>query len=191
MNKLLLAVALAASCVGCLNENAKTVKENTAPESVDAIPEDSATEETVINTADRNKQSKSSEKSSEKSSAELSSGTSGAKSKNIFKSYQDSAIQKQVRLELTQIESALKAFYLNTGKRPTDISDLVRCPETMTTKEWRGPYLADEKILKDPWANPYKLVVADKEISTNRFTISSSGPNGIAGDGDDITNKLQ
>ncbi len=187
MNKLLLAIALAASCVGCLNENAKTVKENTAPESVDAIPEDSATEETVINTADRNKQSK----SSEKSSAELPSGTSRAKSKNIFKFYQDSAIQKQVRLELTQIESALKAFYLNTGKRPTDISDLVRCPETMTTKEWRGPYLADEKILKDPWANPYKLVVADKEISTNRFTISSSGPNGIAGDGDDITNKLQ
>ncbi len=78
----------------------------------------------------------------------------GGKSKNIIADDQDKVAQNQVRLELQQIELATNAFDLSTGKRPTNIGDLVRRLKTMKPQDRRGPYSAKQGITKVTWSNP-------------------------------------
>ncbi len=71
---------------------------------------------------------------------------------------------------------------------PAAMNHLVEKPDDPDLADkWKGPYINDAKGLLDPWGNEY-LLRAPGEKNTNGFDLWSAGPNGISGDGDDITN---
>ncbi len=53
-------------------------------------------------------------------------------------------------------------------------------PDLTDPTKWNGPYLSTD-IPKDPWDNLYQYT-----LTTTGYTITSAGPNGTAGDEDDV-----
>ncbi len=54
-------------------------------------------------------------------------------------------------------------------------------------KNWQGPYVDNTKDLVDPWKKPYNYVFPGKN-NPDGYDVSSSGPDGQPGTGDDIGN---
>lgn len=79
------------------------------------------------------------------------------------------------------IALAMDLFETDIGHYPDKIEDLRVNPGL--GDKWKGPYL--KKDPKDPWGNSYIY----KKISASEYELSSAGPNGQAGDADDISNK--
>ena len=50
-----------------------------------------------------------------------------------------------------------------------------------------GPYIENARVVTDPWGRPY--VYHNPGLSQSGYDLSSCGPNGKAGDSDDITLK--
>ena len=70
------------------------------------------------------------------------------------------ARQVKARLDIQNLESALKLYKLDNGFYPTTeqgLQALVEKPETGTVpKKWkRGGYLEKGKVPKDPWGNDF------------------------------------
>lgn len=56
------------------------------------------------------------------------------------------------------VPNRLAAFERDTGRYPTTaegLDALLHCPKGLEAR-WHGPYLEDEKILIDPWGEPYQ-----------------------------------
>jgi general secretion pathway protein G len=89
--------------------------------------------------------------------------------------------------EISSMEVALDAFEIDNGYYPqgTDALDQLYNQPTDATS-WRGPYLR-RPITKDPWGNPY-LYECPGRNNPQGYDISSMGPDGRSGGGDDITN---
>ncbi len=89
--------------------------------------------------------------------------------------------------EIASIEMALDAFEVDNGFYPegTDaLRQLVERPTDLNT--WRGPYLK-KPVTVDPWGNPYQYEYPGRH-NTEGYDLSSWGPDGKEGGGDDITN---
>lgn len=64
----------------------------------------------------------------------------------------------------TAAKSALKAikvgvqnFYIEVGRYPETLRDLVEKPQNEEIAEdWKGPYIEGKNALKDPWKRPYQ-----------------------------------
>ena len=82
------------------------------------------------------------------------------------------------------LDAACKLYCLNVGRYPHRLDDLVVCPNGMTRKKWKGPYLKLKEIPLDPWGNWYEY---DFDMNTG-VKIVSHGPDGVRGSEDDITN---
>ena len=83
-------------------------------------------------------------------------------------------------LELRALYIASDRFYYDTLRYPTEAENLKALVINPGLRSWRGPYV---NIVKpDPWRNKYIY----KIVSNNNFTVFSSGPDGIGGNGDDI-----
>jgi general secretion pathway protein G len=68
------------------------------------------------------------------------------------------------------------------------LKDLIYRPkEKEAAGKWRGPYLEDERSLKDPWGNLYRYRCPGKH-NTAGYDLWSAGPDGKDGTNDDITN---
>ena len=82
-------------------------------------------------------------------------------------------------LELRALHIASERFFYDCARYPTDEEYLKELVLNPGIRSWRGPYV---NIIKpDPWHNKYIYIV-----SNNSFKVFSSGPDGIAGNGDDI-----
>ena len=93
------------------------------------------------------------------------------------------ARQVKARLDIQNLESALKLYKLDNGIYPTTeqgLLALVEQPETGTVpKKWkRGGYLEKGKVPKDPWGNDF--VYLSPGLKSD-FDIISYGLDGVPG----------
>lgn len=88
---------------------------------------------------------------------------------------------------IASLEMALEAFEVDTGRYPTSeegLAALVAEPPGVTN--WRGPYLR-RGVPLDPWGNPY-VYRSPGQHNPHAYDLSSHGPDGREGGGDDIDN---
>ena len=101
--------------------------------------------------------------------------------------------QAKISAAETQISifsTALDAYQLDNDNFPTTeqgLKALIVKPDTPPVpSSWKGPYLANE-IPIDPWKNQY-IYRCPGQHNPNSYDLSSNGPDGKPGGGDDITN---
>ena len=91
--------------------------------------------------------------------------------------YLGHAKSEAARLQLKQIDSAVRLFYLDTGRFPTEIEGLnILVQEPPGMPGWRGPYLSSSSALTDPWTRTYLY-----SQTGNNFTLRSLGRDGREG----------
>ncbi len=61
----------------------------------------------------------------------------------------------------------------------SSLSVLMQRPSSVDEGKWHGPYLQNEEQLKDPWGNPYQLIVPG-QVNAD-FDIVSYGADGQPG----------
>ena len=91
------------------------------------------------------------------------------------------------RTDISNIEVALDAFEIDTGRYPTTsegIEWLVEEPSSLSN--WRGPYIT-RGVPQDPWGNEYDYRQPGR-YNTKGFDLYSYGPDGSDGGDDDIDN---
>lgn len=89
--------------------------------------------------------------------------------------------------EISNLEAAIDAFELDTGRYPTTsegLGALVQQPGN--TVNWHGPYIK-RGIPKDPWGNPY-VYKQPGQYNQYGYDLYSFGPDGQQGGGDNIDN---
>lgn len=82
------------------------------------------------------------------------------------------------------LASALDLYEIDNGAYPNRLEDLVTDPGT--ARRWRGPYVKKKARLTDPWGRDYVYAVPSSKGLD--YDLMSSGPDGRAGNDDDITN---
>ena len=98
--------------------------------------------------------------------------------------------EQAAKLFVTEaIQIPLTAYRLHVGHYPTTregLAALVRCPNNLEAR-WRGPYIAHERTLLDPWGRPYQYRSPGIH-HPDSFDIWSLGPDGQTNTDDDIHN---
>ena len=84
---------------------------------------------------------------------------------------------------------ALDLFEQDTGRYPRSDEGLRVLVDNPQIINWRGPYLKITTVPLDPWGNQYKYSYPS-ELTGSEFLydIISSGPDGVFGNNDDVTN---
>jgi len=92
------------------------------------------------------------------------------------------AKQSVAKTQMENFESALDAYFIDTGSYPTEEQGLEALrTDPAGVKHWLGPYLKKE-IPKDPWGNPY---IYHEPAQNGPYEIISYGKDGAqGGDGD-------
>lgn len=105
----------------------------------------------------------------------------------------DQARQEKARIDIVNLETALKLYKLDNGVYPSTeqgLQALVEPPSVgVLPKKWRkGGYLEKRFVPKDPWGNDYIYICPGVQ---GAFDILSYGADGVAGGedaGQDIAN---
>jgi len=89
------------------------------------------------------------------------------------------------------INGMLDLYKLHVGHYPTNLADLAQRPANPTdAAKWRGPYVKSApKALHDAWGNPLHYRYPSTR-NTNTYDLWSTGPDGVSGTADDITNPI-
>jgi general secretion pathway protein G len=91
------------------------------------------------------------------------------------------------RTDVANLEVALDAFEIDTGRYPTASEGLRALVEEPTnTENWKGPYIK-RGVPKDPWGNPYTYQQPGQHNKYG-YDLYSLGPDRQQGGGDDIVN---
>jgi len=93
----------------------------------------------------------------------------------------EEARRMKARIQIKNIEQALKLFYIDNGFYPTTEQGLPALVEKSETepapRNWReGGYLDKGKIPKDPWGNPYLYL--SPGMNNKDYDIESYGADG-------------
>lgn len=94
------------------------------------------------------------------------------------------------RTDIANLEVALDAFEIDTGRYPTTnegLTALIREPSN--AQVWRGPYIK-RGIPNDPWGKTY-IYRQPGQYNKYGYDLHSLGPDGQQGGGDDIDNWSQ
>ena len=84
---------------------------------------------------------------------------------------------------------ALDLFEQDTGRYPRGDEGLRALVDSPQVTNWRGPYLKTTNLPLDPWSNEYKYSYPSKLTNSEfLYDIISSGPDGVFGNKDDVTN---
>ncbi|MBW2272645.1 MAG: type II secretion system major pseudopilin GspG [Deltaproteobacteria bacterium] len=104
---------------------------------------------------------------------------------NVFRQV-DVARATAAGAKIAQIESALEFYRMDNSKYPEDLDALIRKPANAKNYP-PGGYLKKSEALRDPWENSF--VYANPGTNNpHAVDISSSGPDEVAGNEDDIKN---
>ncbi|MDT8410572.1 MAG: type II secretion system major pseudopilin GspG [Wenzhouxiangellaceae bacterium] len=79
--------------------------------------------------------------------------------------------------EVQRISMAVDEFYLDTGRAPRELRELVERPGNVSN--WNGPYINNSN-LNDPWGNAYSYRFPGEQRA-NSADISSYGRDGAPG----------
>ena len=91
------------------------------------------------------------------------------------------------RTDISNLEVALDAFEVDTGRYPSSdegLGALMEAPANVTG--WNGPYLK-RAVGNDPWGKPY-VYSSPGQNNTSSYDLHSFGPDGQDGTEDDINN---
>ena len=93
------------------------------------------------------------------------------------------------KTQISQLEVALDAFEIDLSRYPTTVEGLRVLVEkpTSNAEGWEQPYLRRQEIPKDPWGNDY-VYRYPGQYNEHGYDLSSYGPDGKQGGGDDIVN---
>lgn len=92
---------------------------------------------------------------------------------NVMQRLEDAKVNK-AKADIAALSTALDLYKLDNGNYPTDLGSLVG---------GKKAYLKTKEIPKDPWNNPYALLVPGQN---GDFDLVSGGGDGAVGGGDDI-----
>jgi general secretion pathway protein G len=84
------------------------------------------------------------------------------------------------KASIANISLAIDSYEVDNGAYPPSLQALITKGSEL---HWNGPYLKKTAIPKDDWGKEFIYTLKD-----NGYELRSSGPNGTAGDNDDITN---
>ena len=93
---------------------------------------------------------------------------------NIMQRGED-ANARVAKTEIQRLSMAVDEFYLDTGRAPRDLRELVERPANV--RNWNGPYVNASNLV-DPWDNPYQFRFPGQHRA---FDIFSYGRNGSPG----------
>ena len=95
----------------------------------------------------------------------------------------DSAKVERAKWDIGNFIIALKSYYIGVGSYPSaseGLQALITVPPGLAgTTKWKGPYIEDILIPKDPWGNDYIYNMPGEE--DRNFDIISYGKDGAAG----------
>ena len=66
----------------------------------------------------------------------------------------EKARQNTAKNQILLLKECAKSYYLDMNEYPQSLEDLVRDPGGKGN--WRGPYIEDGELPKDPWDNDYQ-----------------------------------
>lgn len=75
------------------------------------------------------------------------------------------------KAQLETLSSAVQSFYLDVGRCPVALSELV----SSTDKKWKGPYLSKRTVPLDQWGRDYQYKCPGDHGPFDLYTL---GPNG-------------
>lgn len=96
------------------------------------------------------------------------------------------AKETAARNQIKALETALQQFEFDVGDFPQNLESLIEKPSDVDDETWRGPYLMDNVVPKDPWKREYHYRTPGENLKD--FDLWSDGKDGQAGTEDDITN---
>jgi len=91
-----------------------------------------------------------------------------------------SSKEKTAEIEMRRLVTDLEFFFVDVGRFPTADEGLAALVSGTDIDGWDGPYVTNNTGLQDPWGTAYAY-----EISGNSITITTYGPDGASGGGDD------
>lgn len=98
---------------------------------------------------------------------------------------------KQAEIQIRQFEQALQLFKFDNGFYPETqqgLQALVSSPEVgREARNWRR-YMEASNVPLDPWGEEFLYVGAD-QTQDGLYDLRSSGPDGAANSGDDISSR--
>ena len=87
---------------------------------------------------------------------------------------------KTAQTQAKSLRNAVKMYQLDVSKIPGSMQDLVTNPGL--GNKWKGPYVEDGILPKDPWGNDYVLETPGRRGT--EFSVMSYGANGSPGGSD-------
>jgi len=100
----------------------------------------------------------------------------------------EKARQTTAKAQISEFESVLDAFKLDTGRYPTTeegLQSLRARPGTL--ERWDGPYLRKDVPL-DPWQRPYVYRFPGQHSDYDLYSQGADGQDGGDGENADVTN---
>ena len=101
----------------------------------------------------------------------------------------------KAKAAIAALETALQMYQLDMGGYPPsgDAALVTALSTSPGSSDWHGPYMEfkqdelDGGQFNDPWGRPY-VYTSPGTHRTSSYDLYSQGPDGTAGNGDDITN---
>ena len=87
--------------------------------------------------------------------------------------------------EVQRLSMAVDEFYLDTGRAPRELRELVEKPGNVSN--WNGPYVNDSN-LNDPWGNSYHYRFPGEHRDFDIYSHGRDGQPGGEGPDRDIAN---
>jgi general secretion pathway protein G len=99
---------------------------------------------------------------------------------------------RTAQVQIGNLVSALKMYAVDMKTYPSTedgLQMLIKGPEDeRLARNWSGPYIEGSKLPIDPWGNDFQYEFGTEEGSSDFPRIFSMGPDGQAGNEDDIAN---
>lgn len=97
----------------------------------------------------------------------------------------EAAKWKTATAQVDRLSMAVDEFYLDTGRTPRELRDLVERPGNVPN--WNGPYVKTS-LLEDPWGNSYQYRSPGEHRSVDIFSHGKDNQPGGEGPSRDINN---
>ncbi|TET32894.1 MAG: type II secretion system protein GspG [Planctomycetota bacterium] len=98
------------------------------------------------------------------------------------------ARKTRVKADFKIIADAIMLYKLHTGRYPEKMEDLIE--QSPDAKNWKGPYLQERRLPRDPWEEPY-VYTTDSIAGSYEYELISYGSDreeGGTGEAKDLTN---